>query len=348
MKKRLEGVEGFLEGLRQSVFAAATSGELTEQWRNGENTDSWKTVRAEEICDKVQSGGTPKEGFVDKAGIPFLKVYNIVNQKIDFEYRPQFISEEVHNGKSSKSRLLPRDVVMNIVGPPLGKVAVVPNTYPGWNMNQAITLFRPNERILTEWLYINLCGGENIRKIIHETRGSAGQSNISLTQCRNFSFPLPSTEEQKEIVRRVEHLFAFADRLEARYQEVTKQVERLTPALLEKAFRGELVAQDPDDEPAAALLERIRAVRAAQPKKAKKKATRRKSVKAKPVKTLNELSDVLERLGGEALPDRLLAESVLGDDIDFFFELLREGRNEGILDVPVGEAAPIRKLVHAN
>ena len=98
------------------------------------------------------------------------------------------------------------------------------------------------------------------------------------------------------------------------------------------------MAQDPADEPAAALLERIQAARGAQPKKAKKKAARRKPVKAKPVKTLTELSDVLEHLGGEALPDRLLTESILEDNVDFFFELLREGRDEGVLDVPVGQA----------
>ncbi len=76
--------------------------------------------------------------------------------------------------------------------------------------------------------------------------------------------PIPSLEEQHEIVRRVEALFAFADRLEARTTAARKQVDTLTPALLAKAFRGELVPQDPNDEPASALLERIRAERAGQ------------------------------------------------------------------------------------
>jgi type I restriction enzyme S subunit len=77
-------------------------------------------------------------------------------------------------------------------------------------------------------------------------------------------------EEQAEIVRRVESLFAYADRLEARYAAARAQVERLTPALLAKAFRGELVPQDPNDEPASVLLERIRAARAAAPAKPKR------------------------------------------------------------------------------
>jgi len=84
---------------------------------------------------------------------------------------------------------------------------------------------------------------------------------INIGDVRALQVPLPSREEQNEIVRRVEALFAYTDRLEARYTAARAQVERLTPALLAKAFRGELVPQDPNDEPASVLLERIRAAR---------------------------------------------------------------------------------------
>lgn len=80
---------------------------------------------------------------------------------------------------------------------------------------------------------------------------------------RSLQIKIPTLEEQTEIVRRVETLFAFADRLEARLQSAQTAAERLTPALLAKAFRGELVPQDPNDEPAAELLRRLRAARAA-------------------------------------------------------------------------------------
>ena len=80
---------------------------------------------------------------------------------------------------------------------------------------------------------------------------------INLGDLRQFIINLPPLAEQQEIVRRVEALFAFADRIEARLTEARAQVERLTPATLAKAFRGELVPQDPNDEPASALLERL-------------------------------------------------------------------------------------------
>ena len=68
---------------------------------------------------------------------------------------------------------------------------------------------------------------------------------------------LPPIEEQTEIVRRIETLFAFADRLEARLETAQTSANRLTPSLLAKAFRGELVPQDPNDEPASELLKRL-------------------------------------------------------------------------------------------
>ena len=85
---------------------------------------------------------------------------------------------------------------------------------------------------------------------------------------------MPPLIEQTEIVRRVEQLFAFADQLEAKVATAQARIDRLTQSILAKAFRGELVPQDPNDEPASVLLERIQAQRAAAPKaKRGRKAT---------------------------------------------------------------------------
>ena len=86
---------------------------------------------------------------------------------------------------------------------------------------------------------------------------TTGLHTLSISKVGAIPIELPSINEQTEIVRRVETLFAYADRLEARYQNARNQVEKLTPALLAKAFRGELVPQDPNDEPASELLARI-------------------------------------------------------------------------------------------
>ncbi len=96
---------------------------------------------------------------------------------------------------------------------------------------------------------------------IDENQTQTAQANIFQGKIKILALPLPPLLEQTEIIRRVEQLFTLADQLEARYQSAKVQLERLTPALLAKAFRGELVEQDPTDEPASVLLERIRAER---------------------------------------------------------------------------------------
>lgn len=112
---------------------------------------------------------------------------------------------------------------------------------------------------------------------LDEMKTGISDSGVNLTQSkfRALQIALPSLTEQQEIVRRVEALFAIADRIEARLATAQKTVERLTPATLAKAFRGELVPQDPNDEPASTLMERIRQQQASSlSKPARKKRTK--------------------------------------------------------------------------
>jgi type I restriction enzyme S subunit len=203
----------------------------------------WEITSTAEACEMVQSGGTPKAGFIVKNAIPFLKVYNIVDQRVSFEYKPQFVADDVHNGELRKSRIRPGDVLMNIVGPPLGKVAIVPETYPEWNANQALTVFRPSAAVSTNWLYHFLRGGSSVQSVINETRGSAGQVNISLSQCRNFQIPLPPPAEQRRIVAKIDSLTGKSRRARDHLDHIPRLVERYKQAVLAAAFRGDLTQE---------------------------------------------------------------------------------------------------------
>ena len=273
LKQRLEHIPTLLKQFRQSVLTQAVTGKLTEEWREGKELGEWKYEKATECCEKVQSGGTPKGGNFSQSGIPFFKVYNIVNQKISFKYRPQYISKEIQNSQCKKSICYPNDVLMNIVGPPLNKVAIVPENFEECNINQAITLFRVKNHLKSKYLYYFLSEGSSVNSLVNETRGVVGQVNISLTQCREFQIPIPTIKEQTEIVHRVEALFAKADTIEAAYQNLKQQIDNLPQAILAKAFKGELVAQLPTDGDAKDLLKEIAALRASleKEKKSKKK-----------------------------------------------------------------------------
>ena len=84
------------------------------------------------------------------------------------------------------------------------------------------------------------------------------QSNINAKKLGAFLIPLPSIEEQIEIVKFVTSLFATADRIGSQYQSLKAKIDNLPQAILNKAFKGELVSQNPNDEPASVLLERIK------------------------------------------------------------------------------------------
>ena len=107
---------------------------------------------------------------------------------------------------------------------------------------------------LMHWLNCPL-----IRRRVRELTGGSAAPHLNVKDIKCFPTPVPPLPEQAEIVRRVEELFALADRLEKRVGKARGQVDKLTQSILAKAFRGELVPQDPNDEPAEKLLARIRA-----------------------------------------------------------------------------------------
>jgi type I restriction enzyme S subunit len=84
-----------------------------------------------------------------------------------------------------------------------------------------------------------------------------GIKHLTLQSLKGYPIPLPPINEQKVIVKRVEELFSYADKIESRYLKAKAQFDKLHQSILAKAFRGELVPQDPEDEPANLLLERI-------------------------------------------------------------------------------------------
>ncbi|MFQ2403801.1 restriction endonuclease subunit S [Aeromonas caviae] len=197
--------------------------------------DSWCFCRLGDICDGITSGSTPpKEKFSHDEGVPFLKVYNIRDQKIDFDYEPQFVEKDYNDSKLKRSMLYPGDVVMNIVGPPLGKVAIIPSNFPVWNCNQAIVFFRPIDMGLNKHIYTYLKAGLFLASI--ELIGTAGQDNISVTKSRLIVLPMPPLKEQLRIADRIEQLLSLCDQLSARLQASQTTQLNLAEALVEGAL----------------------------------------------------------------------------------------------------------------
>lgn len=198
--------------------------------------ESWVWCRLGEIA-YITSGSTPsKDAFVDE-GIPFLKMYNLRNQEIDFHYKPQFIKQEVHNGQLKRCRAYPGDILMNIVGPPLGKIAIIPNSLSECNFNQAAVLIRPYVKEMNYYINYFLNEMSEIKAI--DTKGVAGQDNISVTQSQNIKIPFPSLSEQKRIVVEIEKQLAKTKQLKEHIIANQQATEQLLKALLHQAFEIE-------------------------------------------------------------------------------------------------------------
>lgn len=139
-------------------------------------------------------------------------------------------------------------------------------------------------------------------------KSSAGQKGISGGSLKEIQFAIPGIEEQAEIVRRTEALLKLADRIEARYTAARAQAQRLTPRLLAKAFRGELVPQDPNDEPTSELLDHLvnteteRAV-------ARKRSPKKKEMGSMNKKTVMPVIDALRAANRPLTATALLAEA---------------------------------------
>lgn len=261
--ERLYRVPLILKRFRQSVLTTATSGELTADWRAKRDLAEWADSTIGESSLLVTKGASPKWQGINYVDDPrqtlFVTSENVGQGQMLLRVR-KYVENEF-NKKQKRSVLKRGDVLTNIVGASIGRSAIFDLENVA-NINQAVCVIRVDDtKLINIFLMYYLNSPQGVSDILGGAVEVA-RANVSLATISSLAIKLPSIEEQHEIVRRVEALFAYANRLEARYQSARAQVEKLTPALLAKAFRGELVPQDPNDEPARVLIDRIHTARA--------------------------------------------------------------------------------------
>ena len=260
-RQRLDGVAAILKRFRQAVLAAATSGELTREWREERSREeAWQQKTIDQIAN-VGTGSTPlrsNPAFYDSTGIPWITSAATSVELITSA--SECVTEEGQS--ASRLRLYPEGtllVAMYGEGKTRGQVSELGIAA---TINQACAAIHdPIEPYLMPFIKIVLKANYLQMRVLAE---GGNQPNLNLSKIKQFPIALPSKDEIFEICDRVETFFTLADQLEAHLTTARKIVDRLTPALLTKAFRGELVPQDPNDEPASVLLERIRAARQAE------------------------------------------------------------------------------------
>lgn len=266
---RLARVAPLLKRFRQSVLAAATSGRLTEDWYEQNLDKSRAKFALGDLVVSIDQGWSPKceanaappdkWSVMKTTAIQALHFYPEENKELPYDLNPR-----------PHLALADGDVLITRAGPRsrAGITCIVRGDQPMLMLcDKAYRVRVDRSKIHPQMLNLLLNSPEVLDEIDGMKTGIS-ESGVNLTQAkfRELALSVPHIAEQTEIVRRVETLFAFADRLEARLAQAQTAATRLTPALLAKAFRGELVPQDPNDEPAAELLRRLQAERATAPK----------------------------------------------------------------------------------
>ncbi|MCW5547516.1 MAG: restriction endonuclease subunit S [Opitutaceae bacterium] len=279
-QRRLAKIPALLKRFRQSVLAAACSGRLTADWR-AENRNAelvpprpsnaraivdvdaivdaperWRWLPLVSLCDPDRAicYGVIKLGSEVLDGIPCLRTSDVKPLRIDTEGVKR-ISADI-SAEYQRTLLRGGEVLVNVRGT-LGGVAVVPRELHSWNVSREIAVVPVSgvdSKFIAFWIASQTC-----QNWLSGVAKGVAYTGINIEDLRLLPVAVPPLPEQQEIVRRVEALFALADKIEARYAKAQAQVDRLTPSLLARAFAGKLVPQDPADEPAAMLLERIRA-----------------------------------------------------------------------------------------
>jgi type I restriction enzyme S subunit len=169
--------------------------------------------------------------------VQFLKVYNLTFEgSLNHSYKPAFVNRQTHEGELARSKVRGGDVLINIVGPPLGQVSVVPLTIREANINQAIARFRPIKPLSSEFLSLTLMTEDIMRWAICRAKTTVGQSNLTLELCRALPIPLPPTAEQHRIVAEVDRHLSLLRVTEAQVNTNLRRAERLRQSILSRAF----------------------------------------------------------------------------------------------------------------
>ena len=229
--------------------------ELPEGW-------VWATV---EQLSEIQGGiqKQPKRTPADNP-YPFLRVANVLRGELDLDEVHQI---ELFPGELDKLRLIPGDLlIVEGNGSPsqIGRMAIWKGDIEDCVHQNHIIRARLVGGLSSEYAetYWNSpTGASEVSKVASST---SGLYTLSVSKVSGLPIPLPPLAEQRRIVAEVERRLSVVQQAEATVEASLARAERLRQSILKQAFSGRLVPQDPNDEPASALLERIRAEREAE------------------------------------------------------------------------------------
>jgi type I restriction enzyme S subunit len=261
----LKTIKAQLATYRQAVLKWAFEGKLINS--------SWKFGILENIVSEIKIGpfGTllHKADYIDN-GIPIINPKHMNNQKIIYDSHTT-ISKEKAN-ELSTYKLQENDILLARRGE-MGRTAPVTEKENGWLCGTGSMIIRLKRGNLNG-LYSLFLSSEQVRKYLTNNCKGTTMDNLNETIVKKIPVPICPKPEQLAIVSAIESRLSVCDKLEQTIDQTLALSASLRQSILKKAFEGRLVPQDPNDEPAEKLLERIKAEKAAL--LAKQKQTRKR------------------------------------------------------------------------
>ena len=226
--------------------------------------DSWEWVRLIDVCEYIQRGKSPKYSQIKKYPVVAQKC----NQWSGFSIeKAQFIEPNSLSSYGPERLLQDNDLMWNSTGlGTLGRMAIyktAANPYELAVADSHVTVIRPLKQfVLPEYLYYYFANPSVQSVIEDQADGTTKQKELATATIKAYLTPIPPLDEQRRILTKLSEVLPVVKSYGAVYDETVAMQEafpeRLKKSILQEAVQGKLVPQDPSDEPAEALLERIR------------------------------------------------------------------------------------------
>jgi len=223
--------------------------------------EGWVWATLDQLTSHITSGSRGWAKYYSDHGSTFIRAQDIKTDELVL--RDVAHVDLPDSVEGTRTKVFKNDLLITITGANVTKTALVRHHQDDAYVSQHVGLVRPLMGGTSQYFYGWIVSPANGRRMLERAAYGAGKPGLNLTNLRELIVGLPPLPEQRRIVAEVERRLSVVAALEREVEAALARAARLRQAVLKRAFEGRLVPQDPNDEPASALLERIRVERKA-------------------------------------------------------------------------------------